>query len=1211
MKTANILTILSACLALGLFPTLLSGESVSLRAVADTFGWEYNPTTKYGNDTGLLIGDFDGRLESFVRWDLSSIPAGSTIDEASIRLETGIVEGSFAFAINMFTVSGSWSEGSLTWNNRPGVNSSSLVVAQPPGGGGDIVRFEDNSITNWVQAIVDGQTPNNGVSFSVVSLPDNYIIFKSRSYTGDEPRLIIDYTPPPQPELTASPASLSFSHTSGSKTVTVTASNLSGNWTASANRSWISVSPTSGGNGTRTVTVSVTANSGYERDGKVTISGGGINREVTVVQDGAPFLDFAIPGSQTSYPHTGGCKVGVVGSNRSWSVTTKPSWITASPSSGNAGSFEVDFCASPNTSSSSRSGTITVSAGGISKSVSVTQAGAPVVTLTASPASLSFSHTSGSKTVTVTASNLSGNWTASGNRSWISVSPTSGGNGTRTVTVSVTANSGYERDGKVTISGGGINREVTVVQDGAPFLDFAIPGSQTSYPHTGGCKVGVVGSNRSWSVTTKPSWITASPSSGNAGSFEVDFCASPNTSSSSRSGTITVSAGGISKSVSVTQAGAPVVTLTASPASLSFSHTSGSKTVTVTASNLSGNWTASGNRSWISVSPTSGGNGTRTVTVSVTANSGYERDGKVTISGGGITREVTVNQAAPPEISINPPTVILPPSGECTSIEINSNVGWTISKSCSWVSISPTSGGPGRTLLSICTSQYSGSRTCTLTITGGGITRTVTVAQEGQPVECIEAFSGSGYTPGANASILVSLPSGIPDASNGAGIEMNLPSGWSYVSDTSTGTITKPTGGDTATVGWAWLNGPVQDFTVLVAVPGAQTGSVPLDGQSYFTGSTFESQNRPICEIVLEEASYHSADTNEDWRFNLQELLRLITLYNYREGTVRTGQFHSQIGTADGFAPGAGTQGAQGHSSDYNPKDWKINLQELLRLITLYNYREGTVRTGAYHLDAGGEDGFAPGADDAAASTAGYYEQLSSKKAEPFQGIDGTVSTSGTGALQASGGSLKVKVALEVTGDVSGIGLELDLPSGWSYEQDTLGAFVTPQMMETSAQLGWAWLEGPKTGRLEGSIALHYPGGRKRGETISARVLGDGLNLELAPIYLPVVGEADELTGLFPRMTGQVGGGFTTWLGNTHVAQYPWIWIAGLGWNYVNPSADGAYFYHAGNAQYWYSGAGTYPYVYLPSENGWSYMLNDGAKGPSIYSLQDQIWRNW
>jgi hypothetical protein len=49
---------------------------------------------------------------------------------------------------------------------------------------------------------------------------------------------------------------------------------------------------------------------------------------------------------------------------------------------------------------------------------------------------------------------------------------------------------------------------------------------------------------------------------------------------------------------------------------------------------------------------------------------------------------------------------------------------------------------------------------------------------------------------------------------------------------------------------------------------------------------------------------YHSADSDRDGKINLLELTRVIELYNYRTGITRTGAYHVQTGTEDGFEPG-------------------------------------------------------------------------------------------------------------------------------------------------------------------------------------------------------------------------------------------------------------------------------------------------------------------
>jgi sugar lactone lactonase YvrE len=108
----------------------------------------------------------------------------------------------------------------------------------------------------------------------------------------------------------------------------------------------------------------------------------------------------------------------------------------------------------------------------------------------------------------------------------------------------------------------------------------------------------------------------------------------------------------------------------------------------------------------------------------------------------------------------------------------------------------------------------------------------------------------------------------------------------------------------------------------------------------------------------------HNADVDCNLRIGLVELTRVIELYNTRLNTVRTGCYKVQAGAEDGFAQDATAMANQTltryHSADSN-RDGQISLGELTRVIELYNTRSGTTRTGQYHVQAGTEDGFAPG----------------------------------------------------------------------------------------------------------------------------------------------------------------------------------------------------------------------------------------------------------
>ena len=57
---------------------------------------------------------------------------------------------------------------------------------------------------------------------------------------------------------------------------------------------------------------------------------------------------------------------------------------------------------------------------------------------------------------------------------------------------------------------------------------------------------------------------------------------------------------------------------------------------------------------------------------------------------------------------------------------------------------------------------------------------------------------------------------------------------------------------------------------------------------------------------IKAENVYHSADTNKDWKIDQNELDAVISLYNYRSGTARTGEYHSLLTTSNLSYYGAG-----------------------------------------------------------------------------------------------------------------------------------------------------------------------------------------------------------------------------------------------------------------------------------------------------------------
>lgn len=139
---------------------------------------------------------------------------------------------------------------------------------------------------------------------------------------------------------------------------------------------------------------------------------------------------------------------------------------------------------------------------------------------------------------------------------------------------------------------------------------------------------------------------------------------------------------------------------------------------------------------------------------------------------------------------------------------------------------------------------------------------------------------------------------------------------------------------------------------------------VPALAGKITTGAMIDAE-RAIVAAESAAAGIHTADINRDFAINLQELTRVIQLYNTRRGSVRTGAYGFPTGSysEDGFTPDSartspGWVSHRYHVADVN-RDGRISLGELTRVIELFNVRTGSARSGRYKLQPGTEDGFA------------------------------------------------------------------------------------------------------------------------------------------------------------------------------------------------------------------------------------------------------------
>ena len=119
----------------------------------------------------------------------------------------------------------------------------------------------------------------------------------------------------------------------------------------------------------------------------------------------------------------------------------------------------------------------------------------------------------------------------------------------------------------------------------------------------------------------------------------------------------------------------------------------------------------------------------------------------------------------------------------------------------------------------------------------------------------------------------------------------------------------RPVVGTVGALEWAWSVPPVGSvtFTSTVSVPAGTAGDqfLAASGIVRFEGALSQPIATPS-PLLVPQITTHSADTNSDFRISLVELTRVIELYNVRSGTLRTGAYRLLGGAEDGFAPGPG-----------------------------------------------------------------------------------------------------------------------------------------------------------------------------------------------------------------------------------------------------------------------------------------------------------------
>jgi hypothetical protein len=396
-----------------------------------------------------------------------------------------------------------------------------------------------------------------------------------------------------------------------------------------------------------------------------------------------------------------------------WTVSDDASWLTATKT--NATTITVTY--EENTSALYRNGNITaIGPLKTSETVILMQNGAPPFLDILFEMSYVPPDRAG-----ILESNVNTNteWNVTDDASWLTAIKFN----ENTIRISYDANtSNTNRTAIVTATGTGGASDYLTVEQGAAYYINIDPENRNVSSASGSASF-KVNSNIGFNVFDDASWLTTTKIDENTISVSYE----ENTSTSSRSAMITAfaSAGSLTETVTVIQDGAePFISLY--PTGNQVGSSAGSISFSVT-TNV--DWTVTDDASWVNA--TKSNSGLVIATYDENPSGENVRQAQISVTGtGGVSQVYSLLQEnAQPYFNITPNEMEFGSASGSVTFSVSANVDWSVTDDGPWLTTSKTNG----TTITVSYDQNTStsSRKAYVTASGGGVSETVTVTQEG------------------------------------------------------------------------------------------------------------------------------------------------------------------------------------------------------------------------------------------------------------------------------------------------------------------------------------------------------------------------------------------------------------------------------------------------------------------------------------------------
>jgi len=219
IKTKTLIIFFMVCL---LIPTIQAAPpsgpeqyQTTLESDSSVYVSESQPTTNFNSGTNMFYleiyqDEFMYQKVSFVKFDLSSLPEDADVLDAEIRLYLTASPDSSS-VVDMYPISQSWSEGSVTWNSKPSYTSGGIISSLSVSTSGWKEWDASSVVDDWME----GTQTNYGVAFvteeSIPRFRSDESSFKPRLWilyeteSGEEPE-----EPPEEPPEDTTPCEITY-----------------------------------------------------------------------------------------------------------------------------------------------------------------------------------------------------------------------------------------------------------------------------------------------------------------------------------------------------------------------------------------------------------------------------------------------------------------------------------------------------------------------------------------------------------------------------------------------------------------------------------------------------------------------------------------------------------------------------------------------------------------------------------------------------------------------------------------------------------------------------------------------------------------------------------------------------------------------------------------------------------------------------------------